>query len=161
MAIKHQAQTAVNLPTILIDQYPTSTKVTAPLEWRSHRFELLGVRDTVRHPLTIEQFQARPMLRRSRYQLRVVDLQTGELRRIYRRLLQEHYRECPLRVGVFLGSQLVELLSPNWGPTAADRRGLLRFLDGFAGQDMGDHRLGIFSDDCEVITAESFKAGRG
>ncbi len=158
MAIKHQAQTAVNLPSIIIDQYPTSTKVTRPLEWRSHRFELLGIRDTVRHPLTIEQFQARPLLRRSRYQLRVVDLQTGELRTIYHRLLQEHYRECPLRVGVFLGSELVELLSPNWGPTAADRRGLLGFLDRFKVQDMGDHRIGVFSDDGEVITSESFKA---
>lgn len=154
MAIKHQAQTAVTLPSIIIDNYPTSTKVTRPFEWRPEVFELLGIRDTVRRPLTIEQFKARPMLRRSRYQLRVVDLQTGELRTIYHRLLLEHFRECPIRVGIYEGSQLVDTTSHNWGPTGADRLALLRFLAKFDGYDMGEFHVGIFSDDGEVITAE-------
>jgi hypothetical protein len=116
---------------------------------------VVGVRDLVTDPLTVEQFNQRPYLRRSRYQLLVVDLATGQRRTIYERLLRENFRDCPLRVGVYEGRKLVELMATNYGPSVADRRGLLRFLAKYITTDFGDHRLGILSDDGEVVTAES------
>ena len=140
---------------VICDQYPFSSSVRYPVHWIKSRFQLLGVRDLVTHPLTVGQLIQRPYLRRSRYQLRVVDLATGKERTIYQRLLKQHYRECPLRVGIYEGRKLVELLTTNYGPTVADRRGLVRFLAKFIDHDLGDHRLGIFSDDCEVVTSGS------
>jgi hypothetical protein len=69
--------------------------------------------------------------------------------------MADWYRETPLRVGVFHNSNLLELISTNWGPTLADRRGLIKFLRQFEGHDMGEFRVGVFSDDLEVITCDS------
>jgi hypothetical protein len=141
----------VNLSDILTDQYPFVTSVRYPLHWLPCHFQVLGVRDLAIRPLTVEQYQSRPMLRRSRYQLRVLDLRTGNERTIYHRLLRSHFRDCPLRVGIYDGPELQEVLRTNWGPTIADRQRLLNFLDRFSPDDLS--RLGIFSDDCEVVTA--------
>jgi hypothetical protein len=155
MATVSKAQnSAIPLP-IIRDHYPRSCSVADPLSWRPVHFQAIGVRDLVADPLTIEQFLRRPYLRRSRYQLRVVDLATGRRRTIYERLLRENFRDCPLRVGVYEGRKLVELMATNYGPSVADRRGLLRFLAKYSTTDFGDYRLGILSDDGEVVTVES------
>lgn len=142
---------------VLNDRYPIKASVAYPLAWSDRQFRLLGVRDLAVEALTVEQFLARPMSRRSRYQLRVVDMATGRNRLIYHRLLHSSFRECPLRVALFDGAKIVELLSTNWGATVADRLGLVNFLNRFESQDLGELRLGIFSDDGEVITAESLE----
>jgi hypothetical protein len=155
MATVSSLQTSVILPQVIQDHYPEFSSVADPITWRPVHFQAIGVRDLVTDPLTVEQFNQRPYLRRSRYQLRVVDLATGQRRTIYQRLLRSCFRDCPLRVGVYQGQKLVELMATNYGPSVADRRGLMAFLRKYIDSDFGDHRLGILSDDGEVVTAES------
>lgn len=157
MATTSKANLPFHLPTILEDSYPVIQSVLYELDWEPCNFRLISVRDSVRRPLSIEEFNRRPMLRRSRYALKVVDLSTNKIRVVYHRLLQSHFRDCPLRVGVYYGSDVQELLTTNWGPTVADRMGLVRFLQKHQHTDMGYYRLGILSDDGEVITADSIR----
>jgi hypothetical protein len=69
--------------------------------------------------------------------------------------MSDWYRETPLRVGIYEGSELVDITNHNWGPTLADRKSLIRFLAKFDGFEMGEFRVGVFSDDLEVITCDS------
>lgn len=145
--------------TIIEDQYPIRSSVEyyyRSIEWKLCAFNVLGFRDLVRNPLTVEEFLCRPMLRRSRYALRVEEIAGGPQKMIYQRLLHSEFRECPLRVGVYLGSELVELISTNRGPSIADRLGPVRYLNQFDDYDFGEHFLGVLSDDGEVVTTDSF-----
>jgi len=141
---------------VLFTLYPRSTHVSVvkPV-WVPRKFRILAVRDSVRYPLSVEQFLRRPMTRRSRYLVRVRDLETGARHSVYHRSLRDWYRETPLRVGIYDGSELKELLTTNWGPSVADRLGLVHFLQTHGNYDMGDLRLGILSDDGEAISCES------
>lgn len=142
----------LQLPSILETAYPYTTHVSAPWPvWEPRRFRVLGIRDLVLQPLTIDELIRRPMTRRSRYLIRVFDLDRQVYRSVYHRSMQDYYRETPLRVGVFYGPKLVELMTTNWGPTIADRRGLIKFLGRYQHKRLGRHRIGIFSDDLEVI----------
>lgn len=148
----------LDLPPVIHTAYPFTTHVSAShLTWEPRRFWVLGVRDLVTDPLTVQEYLARPMTRRSRYLIRVRDLDRGVCRSVYQRSMADWFRETPLRVGVFHGARLMELLSTNWGPTVADRQGLIRFLQKHAGHDMGEFRIGILSDDSEVITCDSLR----
>jgi hypothetical protein len=158
MATKSKANLPFHLPTILEDSYPVSQSVLYELDWEPCHFRLISVRDSVRRPLSIDEFKRRPMIRRSRYALRVADLATNQIRVVYHRLLLSHFRDCPLRVGIFKGSNLIEMLSTNWGPTVADRNGLLSFLAKHVDRDLGHHRIGIFSDDGEAVTTDSIRS---
>lgn len=140
---------------MLSDLYPLLNSVAYPLDWADHRFQVLGVRDLAVQPLSVERFIHRPYMRRSRYMLRAVDLNTGNKRTIYHRLLGSTYRETPLRVGVFFGNKLIELQKQNWGATVGDRRGLVKFLGRYVGHNWGPYKIGILSDDGESITEAS------
>jgi hypothetical protein len=146
----------LGLPEVIHTAYPSTTHLATPRpRWEPRRFRVLDIRDLAKQPLTIQEFLRRPMTRRSRYLVRVLDLDRGVCRSVYHRSMAEWYRETPLRVGVFHNSKLLELISTNWGPTLADRRGLIKFLRQFEGHDMGEFRVGVFSDDLEVITCDS------
>jgi hypothetical protein len=148
----------LDLPTVIHTAYPFTTHVsTLTLTWEPRRFRVLSVRDLVTDPLTVQEYLARPMTRRSRYLIRVRDLDRGVCRSVYQRSMADWFRETPLRVGVFHGAKLMELLSTNWGPTVADRQGLIAFLRKHADHDMGEFRIGILSDDAEVITCDSLR----
>lgn len=146
----------IDLPTVIHTAYPFTTHVSTPrLIWEPRRFKVLGVRDLVTDPLSVEEFLRRPMTRRSRYLIRVRDLDRGVCRSVYQRSMADWFRETPLRVGLFHDGKLIEIVSTNWGPTIRDRLGLIEFLHSFDDQDLGVCRLGVFSDDLEVITCES------
>ena len=148
----------IDLPSVIHTAYPFTTHVSQMnLTWEPRRFRVLGVRDLVTDPLTVQEYLARPMTRRSRYLIRVRDLDRGVCRSVYQRSMADWFRETPLRVGVFHGAKLMELLATNWGPTVADRQGLISFLRKHAGHDMGEFRIGILSDDSEVITCDSLR----
>lgn len=149
------AHPAISKADMLSDHYLLTTSVAYAIEWQPLKFRILAVRDLATDPITPEAFIRRPMARRSRFQLGVVNLETDQTRWIYQRCLLSSFRECPLRVGVFEGSEMIEQLPTNWGPSVADRRNLAEFLGTWRKSDFGGKRLGIFSDDGEVITAES------
>lgn len=145
----------LGLPAVIRTCYPRTTHLATPApHWEPRTFQVLGIRDLVQEPLTIEEYLRRPMTRRSRYLIRVRDLERGACRSVYHRSMSDWYRETPLRIGVYEGSKLVDMTSHNWGPTLADRRSLIRFLQKFDGFDMGEFQIGIFSDDCELLTCE-------
>jgi hypothetical protein len=146
----------IDLPPVIKTAYPVSTHVATPrLTWEPRRFRVLGVRDLARDPLSVEEFLQRPMTRRSRFMVKVYDIDRDVFRSVYQRSMLDYFRETPLRVGVFRQSKMVDLVTTNWGPTIADRLGLVQFLRSFDGHDFGEYRLGIFSDDLEVITCDS------
>ncbi len=146
----------IDLPSVIHTAYPFTTHVASPnLAWEPRRFRVLGVRDLVTDPLSVAEFLRRPMTRRSRYLIRVRDLDKGVCRSVYQRSMADWFRETPLRVGVFHEKKLIEIISTNWGPNVRDRLGLIEFLHSFDGYDMGEFRLGVFSDDLEVITCDS------
>ena len=146
----------LGLPEVIHTWYPRTTHLaTATPRWEPRKFQVLGVRDLVQDPLTVAEYLRRPMTRRSRYLIRVLDLDKGRYRSVYQRSMSDWYRETPLRVGIYEGSELVDITNHNWGPTLADRKSLIRFLAKFDGFDMGEFRLGIFSDDLEVITCDT------
>lgn len=148
----------LGLPKIIQTHYPRTTHLAAgSIRWERRIFRVLGIRDLVKDPLTIDEFIRRPMTRRSRYLINVFDLQKNRYRSIYQRSMLEWYRETPLRVGIYEGPKLIDITTHNWGPTLADRRGLARFLGKFEGVNMGELRIGIFSDDLELITCDGFE----
>ena len=142
----------LQLPEIIHTAYPFTTHVSQSRpNWEPRRFQVLRIRDLATDPLDAEEFLRRPMTRRSRYLVRVRDLDRGVCRSVYHRSMEEWYRETPLRVGIFQGADLVELLRTNWGPTIGDRRSLVKFLRERISLDLGEHRLCVFSDDGEVL----------
>jgi hypothetical protein len=146
----------IKLPSIVETYYPFTTHVSVEFpKWEPRRFEILRVRDLARDPLTVAEFLRRPMTRRSRYLIRVRDLDQQQLRSVYHRSMADWYRETPLRVGIYHKSKVQELLRTNWGPTIADRQRLIRFLRKHQHTDMGDFRLAVLSDDAEVMTCDS------
>lgn len=137
---------------IITTAYPESTLVSYRRpRFIERRFRIRNVRDLVQHPLTIKEFLNRPMVRRSRYLVSVLDLDLGRYRKIYQRSMHEHFRETPLRVGLFDKTEIHELFRTNWGPTVRDRMMLVRFLTEFQHDSFGHLRIGVFSDDLEVI----------
>jgi hypothetical protein len=146
----------LGLPEVINTWYPQTTHLATPTpRWEPRKFQVLGVRDLVQDPLSVAEYLRRPMTRRSRYLIRVLDLDKRRFRSVYQRSMSDWYRETPLRIGIYEGSTLVDMTNHNWGPTLADRKSLIRFLAKFDGLDMGEFRLGIFSDDLEVITCDS------
>lgn len=121
------------------------------LDFAPRKFLVRYVRDLVHHPITVADFRRRPFIHRSRYLLNVIDLDRNEYRKIYERLARESWRETPLRVGLYSGSQLVDIVSSNFGPTYRDRCELLRMLNALEKMDLGKLTVGIFSDDLELI----------
>jgi hypothetical protein len=145
----------LGLPDVIRTCYPRTTHLaTASPRWEPRTFQVLGIRDLVREPLTIQEYLRRPMTRRSRYLIRVLDVQKQRYRSVYHRSMSDWYRETPLRIGIYEGLKLVDMTSHNWGPTLADRQSLIRFLQKFDGFDMGEFQIGIFSDDAELLTCE-------
>jgi hypothetical protein len=146
----------INLPMFIETAYPFTTHVCVEFpNWQPRRFEFLCVRDLVTDPLSVAEFLRRPMTRRSRYLIRVRDLDRGVCRSVYQRSMADWFRETPLRVGVYHGCELQELLKTNYGPTIPDRQRLVRFLNKHQTNDMGEFRLAVLSDDGEVITCDS------
>jgi hypothetical protein len=146
----------LKLPEIIHTLYPYSTHVSIKTPvWEPRKFKVLAIRDLVLHPLSVSEFLSRPMTRRSRYLVRVRDLDRGVCRSVYHRSMADWHREAPLRVGVYHGDDLQELMATNWGPSIGDRKGLIAFLNKHGNRDMGEFRLAILSDDAEVITCDS------
>lgn len=136
---------------VLTDSIPVNSSIGPKLEWEPCVLQVLSTRDTVTDPLTLEEFNQDPLQRISRYAYTVEDLETFETKTVYQRCLQSNFRECPIRVGIFRGSEIITLFSDNWGATYEERRGLVGFLRAFWGEDLGDARIGIFSDDGQSI----------
>jgi hypothetical protein len=144
------------LPSFLDTYYPFTTHVSVEFpRWEPRRFEILKIRDLASDPISVAEFLRRPMTRRSRYLLRVRDLDQGQLRSVYHRSMADWFRETPLRIGIYHGCDLQELLKTNYGPTIPDRQRLVRYLNKHQTTDMGEFRLAVLSDDGEVITCES------
>lgn len=137
---------------VLTDFYPVNSSIGSPkIDWEPCVLQVLDTRDLVTDPLTVEEFMCDPLQRISRFAYTVEDLESFETRTVYQRVLKSNFRECPIRVGVFRGSKMVNLFADNWGTTIDERRDLVQFLQLFEGENLGDLKLGVFSDDGESI----------
>jgi hypothetical protein len=133
------------------DSYPTIAQVGKLGDWRPIRADVVGFRDLRKDPLTLKEFAAAPMLERGRFELRVVDRDSGKERRIYRNLLFSKFQRNPLRIGFFDGRVLVDEMAQQWGSNESDRRKMRKLAEAMMGQDLGDLRVGVFADDAELV----------
>lgn len=134
--------------------YPTITDVHLidKCKWRPRRVAVRSCRDLLRHPLTAEEFARRPYVARSRWLLRIVDLDAGEYRQIYLGTTQEYRSPQVLRFGAFdrVTNRLLRLLDREFQPTVTDRRLMLRSINRWTDTLHETEHLGIFSADLQL-----------
>lgn len=135
--------------------YPVCTHIAVDkLEFRQRVIRPYKIRDLVTDPLTIREYLARPFTRRGRYLALCKDIRSGQLRQFYLSSTQEHWRDTPLRFCLFddAAKKPVEIMPVNYGTTKRDRlilaKTVIEFLDT---EFYGNLRIGIFSDDLQVI----------
>jgi hypothetical protein len=139
----------------LVLSYPTTSLVTVrDPGWKRRSVMVRSVRDLVSDPLTPWEFLRRPMIHRSRYLLRVIDLRQNQYRQMYLASAREWRRESPLRVGLFDGGRLVFPTSVEWGWSQNDRRGLAKVLRQWMGEDFGGMRLGVYADGLRLVCTD-------
>jgi len=124
---------------------------TGSVNFRDRSGRVKAVRDLLQEPLTIREYLRRPMVRRGRYLLRVYDLGTNQYRQWYLNNSREYWFDSQLRVGVFEGPKLVDIISRGYDPSERERLILARALVGLLDFNLQPHlRFGVFSDDLRV-----------
>lgn len=133
--------------------YPESTLIDAVSRLRKRRIYVTKVRDLVADPLTPEEFLRRPFIRRSRWLISGIDLDTHQQRQFYLGSSREYKRPGILRVGLYAPGDT----RPRWPfplqftETRRDRLMLVKAIKAWLSRDLVDLSLRVFVDDFRII----------
>ena len=130
--------------------YPRQNLVGKSPDWQLRLFAQWSVRDLVTHPLTPEEYLARPLIRRSRFLLHGRDSH-GQWRKFYQGSSRDDWNESDLRLALYRGQQRVRLLARPFESTIRDRILLARVVGRWSNYDFDDLDLRITCDDLRVI----------
>jgi hypothetical protein len=132
-------------------RYPITThvRIEQPLfEVRS--VEVFRVRDLVEHPLTFQEYLRRPFVRRSRWMIGGVDLDSKQFRQFYLGCSPEYRAPSQLRIGRYDAERCrpKEIYYRGFEPTISDRKQLVKLAL------MLQYRseLRIFADDLRLVS---------
>lgn len=133
--------------------YPESTLIDAVTRLRRRRIHVKTVRDLVADPLKPEEFLRRPFIRRSRWLISGIDLDTQQRRQFYLGSSKEYKRPGILRVGLYApGDSRPRLPFPFWfSETRRDRMMLAIAIEAWMSRDLADLSLRVFVDDFRII----------
>ena len=132
-------------------EYPSRSLVGVEPAFLRRVMLVRSVRDLVKDPLTPAEFIRRPMVHRSRFLFRCLDVQKNAYRNVYEGAAREWRRDCPHRWGLFCGNQLMERVAGAWGNSEHDRLELRKLLEKWRFEDFAGWRIGVFVDDLRVI----------
>lgn len=134
--------------------YPTRTTVGGKVfRFKKRHFLIESVRDLTKEPLTPIDILRRPLNRRSRFLLQVIDLKKERPRRIYLGNSAELQAAGTLRVGLYEpGICIPQVTLPRrFGNSAAERRILARLLQEWSTWDLDGLQIGIFAEDFKLV----------
>lgn len=133
--------------------YPNSTLVGALAEFRKRHMEVISVRDLLSHPLLPEEYLRRPYTRRSRWLVKVFDLDKQQVRQIYLGSSLEHRAPGCLKLGLYEpGAD-----RPGWShpraflPCKSERRLLARLVIYADQMECEDLLLRVYCDDLSIV----------
>jgi len=133
--------------------YPESTLIDAVSKLRRRRIHVTKIRDLVAEPLTPQEFLARPFIRRSRWLISGIDLDSHQRRQFYLGSSAEHESPGILRVGLYAPGDR----RPRWPfplqftETRRDRLMLAKAIDAWLSRDLADLSLRVFVDDFRIV----------
>lgn len=136
----------------LILTYPKSTIVEEKSQFVRRKLIVQSVRDLVQKPLTIREFQRRPLTHRGRLIVRAWDQTVREYRQFYLSSSKEFQAETMLRLAVYVPGRPmpVDVLSRGYGPTKQERILLARRIGRYLDKNLHGLELGIFADELKV-----------
>jgi hypothetical protein len=133
--------------------YPESTLIDAVTRLRRRRIEVNHVRDLVCDPLTPEEFLRRPLIRRSRWLVTGIDLETMRVRQFYLGSSKQHRSSGILRVGLYAPGDR----RPSWpfplefNESRRDRELLARAIETWSTRELGELSLRVYAHDFRII----------
>jgi hypothetical protein len=130
--------------------YPKRNLLNCSPVWQQRLVSVWSIRDLVTDPLTVEEYLARPLVRRSRYLWQVKDSQ-NQWRSFYQGASLEQFRDSCLRLALYNGSNRIKLLARPFESTVRDRVLLARVASRWADLDYGGLQLRITCDDMRLV----------
>jgi hypothetical protein len=135
-------------------RYPVSTHVGTHPEFRDRSVTVLSIRDTVRDPLTLDEFVRRPYVRRSRWLISSIEGQN--YRQFYLGNSEEFRAPSQLSVGIFdlEKNTRIDTLFRRFDADPREVKTLLRLLAKYRDHDFGDAiELRVWADDLALHRA--------
>jgi hypothetical protein len=135
--------------------YPIENNIASPPLFSRRRIQVVRSRDLVSHPLTPSEFLRRPFVRRSRWLLTGIELDTGEWRNFYLGATREFRAPGTLRIGLYLPDESFprKIISRGFEDCPAERRKLVKLLWMLADQEpeQADLEIRILADDLRLV----------
>lgn len=137
--------------------YPVNNTVEATqIAFRRRHIEVVKTRDLVSSPLTPVEFLRRPFVRRSRWLLTGVEVETGQWRNFYVGASREFRAPGTLRIGLYQPEERRprKILTRGFGDSTAERRKLIRLLYLLSKEltEQSDLEIKILADDLRLIS---------
>ena len=133
--------------------YPVCNTILRFSDYQRRRVEVRDVRDMVATPLLPAEFMRRPYVRRSRYMISAVEMDTGRLRKFYLGASREFLSPSVLRIGLYASGDCrpYRLIGPEFESTVQHRRQMVKLLKLLNQQDLGDLYIGIVATDLRLV----------
>lgn len=134
--------------------YPDTTHVRFidAARYLPRRILVKTIRDLIREPLSVSEFLRRPFTLRSRWLVRAVDTDLGELRQFYLGSAIEFSAPAILRAALYEPgiAKPIEFFGGEFGPSANDRRLLMQAVQRWAKYDYGGAELKVTACDLKI-----------